>query len=260
MRLVFLLSAMTALAGAAQAADRYGATSPPSAQPLPAPATAAKAPASPTAGGPRILTWSGKTQPTAPAEVVEAQADGPPAPLPAPPPQGAWRRPGPGAQTGAPQPLAAPPPRYAAQPAPQAAPPASLYGAAQPQPPQQQAQAQAAPYAGGPRFYSLHREYGVAPDPIPQAELSGQTTDLAAPPPPVDKRTPAQQRAAVAQADSGVGNAPSGSQGGDWGASDDPGLAGGDPSQALTAQAPAQTGLGAPQSSDTNADSGSGHP
>jgi hypothetical protein len=260
MRLVVLLAALTATATAAAAADRYGAGG--------AAAQAAQAPAAPRATSapaptPHLLSWSGKTQPTAPAAAPQQVADARPAPMVLPPPQAAWRRPSP----------AAPPvstaPAYTAQTAaPQtAAPPTSLYAAptapmqSQYQPRAQMAAAVPAPasspYKGGPRFYSLHREYGVAPDPIAlpqqQAAFNGAQTDLAEPPPPADPRTPAQHRAAAAQAGNGVASARPGSQGGDWGASDDPGLASGDASQGLTGQTPTDTGL-------QTTTLGSGHP
>ena len=59
-----------------------------------------------------------------------------------------------------------------------------------------------------PRQYSVHRQYGGAPDPIRMpADFFGSPADLAAPPPPVPRRvqsegrTPAQVRAAEARAD-----------------------------------------------------------
>jgi len=53
--------------------------------------------------------------------------------------------------------------------------------------PQRSAQAQ---NPNGPHFYSLHREYGIEPDPIPiPPKFFGPTADLSAPPPdPVLKR------------------------------------------------------------------------
>jgi hypothetical protein len=267
MRLVVLLAALTATASAANAADRYGpgGSAPPQAGPT------AAAQVAPAAGQHR-LSWAGKTEPTAPAS-VQQQADARPAPMRLPPPQGAWRRPGAGTPPASPAAMApaalstSQPQAYAAS-STAAAPPTSLYGspaaptqsqyaprtqavAATPQP------GRSAPYAGGPRYYSVHRDYGMAPDPIPaalpQPFFNGQQADLAEPPPPVDPRTPAQQRAAAAAAGNGVASARPGSQGGDWGASDDPGLAAGDASQNLTGQTPTETGL-------QNTNLGSGHP
>ena len=80
---------------------------------------------------------------------------------------------------------------------PAAAPPRTIYDAPtastqpsvpqQPAAPQRQASAQ---NATGPHFYSLHREYGIEPDPIPiPPRFFGPTADLSAPPPdPVLKR------------------------------------------------------------------------
>jgi hypothetical protein len=69
----------------------------------------------------------------------------------------------------------APPPAAVAAPPPRAAAPV-------------QAQAAAAPRGdfATPRFYSLHRAYGQAPDPVPLSPqfFATPTPDLAAPPPP----------------------------------------------------------------------------
>jgi hypothetical protein len=68
--------------------------------------------------------------------------------------------------------------------APTPAAPASIYDA--PQQPYRQAQATpaqstAANGQSGPRFYSLHREYGIQPDPIPlPPQFFGPTADLSA--------------------------------------------------------------------------------
>jgi hypothetical protein len=169
-------------------------------------AFSAPAPQSVTAQAPaRTLGWSGK---------VEAQQQV------APPAQGGWTQMtahfGPAPAVG--QPAAYPSYRAASvQPAanqgwrplyPGAAPttqgkPRTIYDppsvSAQPQAqlqapsapqqvaPQQTAQAQ---NPNGPHFYSLHREYGIAPDPIPiPPRFFGPTADLSAPPPdPVLKR------------------------------------------------------------------------
>jgi hypothetical protein len=91
--------------------------------------------------------------------------------------------------------------------------PRSIYDApAQPQAQgqahaQTQAQAQNQPQGqpGGPRFYSLHRDYGIQPDAIPiPPQFFGPTADLSAPPadPAVKRVTTASgQTRAVAVAD-----------------------------------------------------------
>jgi hypothetical protein len=129
---------------------------------------------------PHYLSWSGKAaaQPGAPI----APADG-------------WRpyRPTQIAQPPAPSLYDKAPPRPMRQMASEAA--------AQPvAPPPQMAAAQ--PYAGGARFYSLHRDYGIAPDaiPIPPA-FFGPTADLSAPPAdPVLKRVTGSDGATHTQA------------------------------------------------------------
>jgi hypothetical protein len=51
-------------------------------------------------------------------------------------------------------------------------------GPSPPPPPARRAAAR----AGGPRFYSVHRDYGLEPDPIPLApQVFGPTADLSAP-------------------------------------------------------------------------------
>lgn len=85
------------------------------------------------------------------------------------------------------QPTAAPPRSAQARPvaspdaAPVAAQPPSPTTAANPQP------AAIAANGAPPHFYSVHRQFGVAPDPIPLAPqffADGATADLAGPPPP----------------------------------------------------------------------------
>ena len=260
MRLVVLIAVLAATASAAEAADRYGASNTPPQPQSQVPGAPARQGSAPPA--PHMLSWSGKTQPSEPAPPPVRQADARPQPMALPPPRGAWTRPGPGTPPGSPGPAAAyQPQRYAGPtntPAPQAAPPTGLYGSGQTptesqyqpraQVPAPQQPAQNTAYNGGARFYSVHREYGVSPDPIPaplaQPFFNGQQADLAEPPPPVDPRTPAQQRAASSAAGNGVATARPGSQGGDWGASDDPGLAAGDASQGLSGQTTTDTGLG----------------
>jgi hypothetical protein len=102
------------------------------------------------------------------------------------PPTGGWRpyRP----QNTAPPPAPtsiydAPAQTQAAQTQPAAPPPPQPY---------RQAQANAAPNTqGGPRFYSLHRDYGIQPDPIPlPPQFFGPTADLSnTPTDPLAKRT-----------------------------------------------------------------------
>ncbi len=135
--------------------------------------------------------WSSETQPQArpqiqPQPQAQAQPQGAtPAEMAArmPPPSNPWRPYQPGAlasQAAAPRPA-----------------PTSIYDAPQSAPaPQPQAapyrQAQAAPNSqGGPRFYSLHKEYGIQPDPIPlPPQFFGPTADLSAPATdPLSRRT-----------------------------------------------------------------------
>ena len=86
-------------------------------------------------------------------------------------------------------------PAQAAQPA-----PASIYDNVPPQAaaqtpvpaPQPQQMAAAQPYKGGPRFYSLHRDFGMTPDAIPiPPQFFGPTADLSTPPadPPLKRVT-----------------------------------------------------------------------
>jgi len=54
-----------------------------------------------------------------------------------------------------------------------------------------------------PRFYSVHREFGLTPDPIPlpaQFFADGQAADMAAPPPPLPPRAVAGSQAATSAA------------------------------------------------------------
>jgi hypothetical protein len=131
-------------------------------------------------GSAHVLTWSGKTAPAQPA-----------APAYAPPDAGAALR----------GPLS--PPNYTpaayARPAAYPPQPTSIYAA--PQAPAQR-QAPAPPRPGtvadnghgaaanqGPKFYSVHREFGIAPDPAPiPPQFFTATADLSQPPPPVQSR------------------------------------------------------------------------
>lgn len=157
MRLALVLVILaTSAFGARAAEDRYG----PSATGGPG------APATPPYAGP-LLGWAGKTAPSA-RRPVETSAPARPAPMPgglyrATPPQAA--------PTMAPTAASAAPARYATPPAA----PQSLYGGPAPQsvrapppPPPSATAVQGGLYAAaGPRFYSVHRPYGEAPDPIP---------------------------------------------------------------------------------------------
>jgi len=152
--------------------------------------------------GPSTLSWHGKTPPPAQAE-SPAQPVAPERPEPiapwaqrmaaqTPPPAPAFQSPAPVAvarlepalaPTAAPPARALPthlydsppPPAPAVQPAPQQQ--TALLGAPAPRP----AAAPLNPSAvAGPRFYSVYREYGVAPDAIPTAPQAnrGQETTL----------------------------------------------------------------------------------
>lgn len=134
------------------------------------------------AAGLRLLTWPGKVVPQSssarltstprsyPSYAPVRWSPTPPA-APLPPPQTPM----------AAEPLALPASIYA--------PPAAPARNADPAP--VRALAMAAPASGDPpasvRFYSLHRQYGDTPDPIPLTPqfFSDSTPDLAQPPPPV---------------------------------------------------------------------------
>jgi len=171
-----------------QVYDRYGGE----ARHVPAATSTAASPA-PTFTGPK-LSWSGKVDepavPARPAPYAYAQARGPymptgyaaPAPQAQPqsgaPPRG-WTFVPPIGQAPADQPALPssiydrPPPAVAAQP--QAIQPQAV----QPQAVQAQADNQA---ETGPRHYSVHREYGIEPDPIPlPPQFFGATADLSQP-------------------------------------------------------------------------------
>jgi hypothetical protein len=165
MRLI--LAAVLAFAGASSASaqavqDRYGPPRSRTASPVVVASLAPK----PYEG--RLLSWTGKAAapPEAAAPVAEAPAFQPPAPAPQPVPRPVAMAPT--------RPVFAP--QSAPEPAPKA-PPARFerpLAAAAPIAPAPIMPAQAAPApatpprAGGtPRYYSLHREYGRAPDAIP---------------------------------------------------------------------------------------------
>ena len=164
--------------------DRYG--------PPPAPFVDPAAPDSLQ----RMLSWPGKTVAT-PRSLAQAGRTV-------------------AAQAYAPQPFAAPPSAPAAYvPAPYSPPsapaqavaalPTSLYSP--PPSPLMQPAAQAAPATTAgqpPRFYSLHREFGLTPDPAPATlptQFFAPSADLAEPPPPPPPRVlPAGQQAMTASA------------------------------------------------------------
>ena len=156
-----------AWAVAAVAEDRYGPSQPVSAQPV----------ASRPAGG--FLSWPSKTPPpqavaiqAAPPQLAQRAASAEPmyrparaeaiqaSPLPA-----SIYAPYPSTQPAAQQPRAEPYSRAAAAPT-----------------------ADTAHSSQAPRYYSVHREVGLTPDPIPlpqQFVADGATADMAAPPPPL---------------------------------------------------------------------------
>jgi hypothetical protein len=155
-------------------------------------ATPSAAGPAPAFTGPK-LSWSGKVDepaaPARPAPYAYAQARGPymPTGYAAPAPQAQ-------PQSGAPPHGWTFVPPIGQSPADQPALPSSIYdrpppSAAQPSQPVQAAQPLAAqPQAAqaqadtGPRHYSVHREYGIEPDPIPlPPQFFGATADLSQP-------------------------------------------------------------------------------
>lgn len=163
------------------------------AQPAYAAAVAsAELPQSPSAhaAGLRMLSWPGKVEPPRPRAPIQTASAPPPMTLRA---QKYW------------DPAPRAPQAQIQQPQP-AAMPANIYS---PAPPRLMASAQlplAAPQAAAPRavpraaasseddyqpthFYSLHRQYGQEPDPIPLSPqfFASSTPDLAQPPPPVPR-------------------------------------------------------------------------
>ena len=198
-------------AASPQGLDRYGGgyrrTAVSASQPDP------KAAPQPAPSGPR-LAWAGKVEMQAPV-AAPAQSGGwssVPQRWTAPPRPQASVQPSPQVQ---PQARADSPSEMAARMAPPSNPwrpyhpqvsagdgqastataPISIYDPppAGPAPaPQPYRQAQAAPNPeGGPRFYSLHKDYGIQPDPIPlPPQFFGPTADLSAPAAaPLSRRT-----------------------------------------------------------------------
>lgn len=233
MRLVSTLALTTAalaLASVAQAGDRYGP--PPARRPLAtaAPAQPGAAPTPISYNGP-LLNWAGKRPAQAP---VQPAAPGAPQRIPGglyrgqpgvpTPPVAPAPPPAPYAPAALPDSLYAPvraAPSAPVAPAPPVAPVAPAAPVATlPPPPSPQRLAASSPYASStPRAYSVIREYGGTPDPIPAPAYAGSpafrpetslTTPLDDPKPKPKDRT--------AQAGDP-----------DWGASDDPGLSEGTP-------------------------------
>jgi hypothetical protein len=203
-----LAAVALASAGFAQAQDRYG----------PSAGDAASAPVAGAPARPHFLSWPGKAaapapQPSAPVQAPPAAAPaamGQPAyrtlatyrAAPVSPNQGAgpnayggWRPVYPAQAQAQPQaPILAGRPQVQSQPA-----PTSIYAPAPPRPaavqsaPLQTAQtapprAPANPGQGDDhvRFYSLHRQYGLQPDPAPiPPQFFSNTADLSEPPGPI---------------------------------------------------------------------------
>ncbi len=183
MRLLAFLAAIAVLfslsdASAAQPAYAYAATL--ASAELPQGLTA-------HAAGLRMLTWPGKVEPARPRAQVQTASAPSPAPLRV---QRYWD-PRPQAQVQQPQATAPPTNIYAPAP-PRIVASAQLPSAA-PQAPAQRAAVQAVASSQDDyqptHFYSLHRQYGQAPDPIPLSAqfFASSTPDLAQPPPPVPR-------------------------------------------------------------------------
>jgi hypothetical protein len=175
--------ACPSLAGAQAAGDRYG---PPS-------TTLATAVAGEAWRGP-TLGWANKSAaaptqqsalPAAPSPYREARVYAPfrpQVPLPL--------------QRSQPQPVAAPPPVQTrplptslyspAQPAPVRAPVAAVQPAAAPAP-QRMAAVTPRPNGGAPRFYSVHRGYGLEPDAIPEPPAGSRYVLIGPPDAPAEK-------------------------------------------------------------------------
>ena len=147
---------------ATQAEDRYGP---------PHPADVSTQAAAPASGW---LTWSTKTPARVGAETIGAP---PPRAFPAAPPAMRGDRV-----------AALPTSLYSAYPSPSPRPAPAPWTAPSPAiaPPKPASTAPAAANQA-PRFYSVHREFGLKPDPIPlPQQFFAAGADLAAPPPPLD--------------------------------------------------------------------------
>ncbi len=153
-------------------------------------------PQSARAAGLRLLSWPGKVAEAPRARRQSAQSFATPASAPqyTPAPQSAalqprriWNASPAAPQPAAPLAQAALPSSIYAAPAPSSAPPPVRLAAAAPA----RAPTVPASTADGdyqpPHFYSLYREYGQTPDPIPLGPqfFASSTPDLAQPPPPV---------------------------------------------------------------------------
>jgi hypothetical protein len=178
---VALVGLASALAtGAYAQVDRYGG----SAQRRPTSvATAAPWQARSASGETgRFLSWPGKLS----APRAEAAPPAPmEAPRPAETPAYAPTRVSASVRTAEPAPARLPTSIYDTPPAPPPVQPVAAAPMAQPPAAQPAPSMQTARRADGPRFYSVHRDFGIAPDaaPIPP-QFFADTADLAEPPPP----------------------------------------------------------------------------
>ena len=211
MRLLVFLAAIAVLFSLADAS---------AAQPAYAAGVAtAELPQGPTAraAGLRMLTWPGKVEaarPRAPVQTASVQIASAPPPAPSrlqrywDPTRGVVpAQPAPAAR---PAPAALPTNIYAPAP-PRAVAAAPLAGPAAPAP-RQIAQASSSTDDYQPtHFYSLHRQYGDAPDPIPlNAQFfASSTPDLAQPPPPVPRTVTTSTGRVIQQAPSSPDGDPS---------------------------------------------------
>ena len=153
----------------------------------------AELPQGPTAraAGLRMLTWPGKVEPARPRAPVQAASAPPPTPARV---QRYWdpmRGVVPAQPAAAVQPTPAALPTNLFAPAPPRAVASAQLPAAAPPAPRAVAQASSNPEDGyqPTHFYSLHRQYGQTPDPIPLNSqfFASSTPDLAQPPPPVPR-------------------------------------------------------------------------
>ena len=184
MRLLAFLAAIAvlfALSDASSAQPAYAAT-----------LASAELPQGPSAhaAGLRMLTWPGKIEPARPRAQVQTASAPPSPPLRV---QRYWDPSPRAAQTQVqpPQPAALPTNIYA--PAPQRVVAAAQIPPAAPQAAAPRVVAQAASSSEADyqptHFYSVHRQYGQTPDPIPLSAqfFASSTPDLAQPPPPVPR-------------------------------------------------------------------------